>query len=348
MSYLINLASILASLCFFVAAGVNFLWVYRSTKERGARYDSSWELLTLFIAGFFIAYLLTGWHLILASVENGYDFMMVQIFLWTSVFIYLCARIFERTTGTLCHDIDQKSRMEREILALASYPQTNPNPIIELDCDGHVVFLNESAKRTFPRLQVTGHPQQVFEGVTKLRKKLLKFGQITREVRLRDGSEFSQTVQYLPVECRFRIHLVNMTELRRTREELKGAQETYREFIDHLPVGVYRDTPGSTGHFLEANEAIAAIFEADSKEQFMAGKVSDLYQDAKDRAVFSDLISKQGYVKDMVLQMKTLKGRPFLMKLTAIARKNKKGEVLFFDGIVQDMTAIGTPPPCKC
>jgi len=344
MGLVINLASISISLCFFLAASVIFFWVYRRTKDRCTGRGSSWEVLMVFIAGFFVAYLLVGWHLIQASTENGYDFMVVQIFLWTSIFVYVCARIFENTAGTLCHDIDQKLTMEREILALASYPQTNPNPIIELDCEGRVVFLNDSAKRTFPRLKSTGHPQQVFEGVTKLRTKLLKLGKITREVKLRDGSAFLQTVQYLSVECRFRIYLIDITELRWAREELRGAQETYREFINHLPVGVYRNTPGPAGHFLEANDAIAAIFEADSKEQFMKVKVSELYQDPKQRVVFSDLISSQGFVKDMQLQMRTLKGRPFTMKLTAIAKKDRKGKILYFDGIVQDVTSIGTPP----
>lgn len=117
----------------------------------------------------------------------------------------------------------------------------------------------------------------------------------------------------------------------------KGNCEKYQTLIDNLPVGVYRNTPGPQGHFLEANPAIIAMFEADSKEEFMKHNVSDLYQDPTKRKLFVEKISIYGFVKNEELELITLKGKKILCSITATKNAYQDGSV-YFDGIIEDIT----------
>ena len=48
------------------------------------------------------------------------------------------------------------------------------------------------------------------------------------------------------------------------KEHIEDSKK-YEDLINNLSVGVYRNTPGPEGHFLEVNPAMISIFEADSK-----------------------------------------------------------------------------------
>ena len=67
-----------------------------------------------------------------------------------------------RITGTLSagEDITEWKKAEAEKTNLATFPQLNPNPIVEVDLSGKVHFLNPAAERLFPDLRRLGpaHP----------------------------------------------------------------------------------------------------------------------------------------------------------------------------------------------
>lgn len=113
--------------------------------------------------------------------------------------------------------------------------------------------------------------------------------------------------------------------------------ESYRNLIENLPVGVFRNTPGPTGHFVEANPTIIRMFEADSREEFLKHNVSDLYLNLSDRSAFSEKLVKQGLVQNEELHLKTLKGKTIWGSVTAIAIKTENGEI-YFDGVIIDIT----------
>ena len=58
------------------------------------------------------------------------------------------------------NNITARKRAEEEMERLASFPTLNPNPIVEVDLEGRVQYLNPAAERLFPDLQQTGpaHP----------------------------------------------------------------------------------------------------------------------------------------------------------------------------------------------
>ena len=113
--------------------------------------------------------------------------------------------------------------------------------------------------------------------------------------------------------------------------------QRYADLVDSLPIGVYVNTPGEEGHFLEANAAMIKMFEANSKEDFLKHSVVDLYQTPEDRKKFSDKMLRQGFVTGEELVLKTLKGRPIWGSVTAVKKTDEKGNV-YFDGTIEDIT----------
>jgi len=94
---------------------------------------------------------------------------------------------------------------------------------------------------------------------------------------------------------------------------INASTSRYETLVNMLPVGVYRNTAGPKGHFLEANPTMIAMAGADSKEEFMKHTVSDLYQDPVKRAIFSEKLIREGLVTNEEIELVSLKGR----KMTA-------------------------------
>ncbi|MFA6338625.1 MAG: PAS domain S-box protein [Candidatus Paceibacterota bacterium] len=126
-------------------------------------------------------------------------------------------------------------------------------------------------------------------------------------------------------------------EIEKSEGEKIESFEKYQTLINNLSIGVYRNTPGPQGHFLEANPAIISLFEADSKEEFLKHNVSDLYQYPEKRALFAKKLLKQGLVKDEELELITLKGKKITGSITAVMKKDKEGNI-YFDGTIEDIT----------
>ncbi|MFQ5611426.1 MAG: PAS domain S-box protein [Anaerolineae bacterium] len=133
------------------------------------------------------------------------------------------------------------------------------------------------------------------------------------------------------------ISVRDISERKQTTAGLLESRQRYKDLVDNLPVGVYRNTPGPEGRFLEANPAIIAMFEAESREEFLQHNVSDLYQNPARRQELSQKLLEFGYIREEELKLKTLKGRSLWGAVTAIMKKDPTGQV-YFDGIIEDIS----------
>jgi diguanylate cyclase (GGDEF)-like protein/PAS domain S-box-containing protein len=80
------------------------------------------------------------------------------------------------------------------------------------------------------------------------------------------------------------------------------------------------------------------MFGYDSKYDFMAINVADLYQHPKDRARFNKKMLTREFVHNEELQLKKKNGTPFIGSVSAVAVKDEHGKVKYYDGIIEDIT----------
>jgi len=131
----------------------------------------------------------------------------------------------------------------------------------------------------------------------------------------------------------------DITERKRAEKALRESEEKFRTITENINVGIYRNTPGPQGCFLEANPAIVSIFGYDSREEFIHVKVSELYHDPDRRQLFNGKMLVDGFVRDEEILLKRKDGTPFWGSITAVAIKDETGEVKYYDGIIEDITA---------
>ena len=117
---------------------------------------------------------------------------------------------------------------------------------------------------------------------------------------------------------------------------LRESEEKYRTITGNLNVGIYRCSPG--GKFLEVNPAMFKMFGYKNKEEFLKIDVSSLYQNKKDREKFINKLLKEGLIKNEELRLKKKDGTSMICSDTAIAVRDQKGEILYFDGVVDDIS----------
>ncbi|MGC1120245.1 MAG: PAS domain S-box protein [Candidatus Methanofastidiosia archaeon] len=130
----------------------------------------------------------------------------------------------------------------------------------------------------------------------------------------------------------------DITKQKMTLEALRESEEKYRSLTTNLNVGVYRNTSGARGRFIEANPAIVKMFGYINREEFLGLSVADLYQNPEARDMFNKKILKEGFVKDEELNLKKKDGSPFVGSVSAVAVMDSKGKILFYDGIIEDIS----------
>jgi diguanylate cyclase (GGDEF)-like protein len=108
---------------------------------------------------------------------------------------------------------------EEVLMRLASFPELNPNPILEVNLAGVITYINPAAIQQFPNLQDIGssHPilEHIFDTVSKLQDGSKDF--LVREVEF-DGHIYEQFVHLIPGNDLIRSYVTDVTERRRSQE----------------------------------------------------------------------------------------------------------------------------------
>jgi PAS domain S-box-containing protein len=131
----------------------------------------------------------------------------------------------------------------------------------------------------------------------------------------------------------------DITARKEMEKALKLAEEKYRGIFDNAVEGIFQSSPD--GRFLSVNPALARIFGYGSPEEMLAG-ITDisrqLYVEPQRRADYSKVMQEAGFVKGFEAQMYRQDGSRILVSINARAVKDEAGEVLYYEGFLQDVT----------
>ncbi len=131
---------------------------------------------------------------------------------------------------------------------------------------------------------------------------------------------------------------LNKAEHEKVDEALRESEEKYRSLVENVNFGIYRNTGGPHGRFLQANPAIARMFGYDSVEEFMKVPVSSLYQDPEERKHFIDEASQNGFLRDKAIRLKKKDGTHIVGSCTSKIQYNNDGSIKWIDGVIEDIT----------
>ncbi|MGE5894838.1 MAG: transporter substrate-binding domain-containing protein [bacterium] len=141
-----------------------------------------------------------------------------------------------RSVG-MVHDITERKRAKERIAHLASFPEMNPNPIVETDPEGRTTYINPAMREQFPDLPMTGTSHPLLSNWPVIKA---GYGDGNKSFLFLEaeagGKVFYQTVYYARQLNLIRIHLSDITDRKRAEEELRNysllLEQSNRELQD--------------------------------------------------------------------------------------------------------------------
>jgi two-component system sensor histidine kinase/response regulator len=130
-----------------------------------------------------------------------------------------------------------------------------------------------------------------------------------------------------------------IAERKRVEKELRQAEEKYRSIFENAVDGIFQTTP--EGQYLSVNPALACIYGYETPEELMRSLTDisgQLYVDASRRDEFVRLLHQHNTVTGFESQVYRLDGKVIWITETARAVRDRSGTLLYYEGIVEDIT----------
>lgn len=260
---------------------------------------------------------------------------------------------------TVLNDVTVRRRDEEALRQseekLSDLAELMPQMIYEIHKDGRLSFANREG---FRRLGISEDEYKKGINVSnvfptdehpKLRRNIEK---VAREgsshgneyvMFRKDGIMIPVLIYSVPVarngeHVGFRGIIIDITERKRTEEELKRAEEKYRAIFENAVVGILRTTPD--GRMLSANPYLARMHGYSSPEEMLA-EVTDtwrLYVDPQVRERLMEILETHGSTENFQTERYRRNGSTIWTSMTPWVVRDSKGKILYIEGTLQDIT----------
>jgi PAS domain-containing protein len=131
-------------------------------------------------------------------------------------------------------DITEQKKTEKNLSRLASFPELNPSPIIEINLEGNITYLNPASRNNFPDLNENSSYHPVLDPFKKHFERL-KNGEIDNysvEIKI-DNKYFIQRGRLLLENGVIRIFNIDITQQKQTEELIKEKNKDITDSINY-------------------------------------------------------------------------------------------------------------------
>lgn len=193
-------------------------------------------LLPFLVAGSFVLLDLfadlaadTEFHFTLSHIFMDLALVLVTGFL--ALRGYRHATALERANRSLQHAIEERQRAETRVQHLASFPQLNPNPVLEVDGSGNISYCNAAGDEMLAQLGAgfasrTALPDDLAKVLQEFDP--AKKPKIRHELEVGNAT-FEALVHAIPAFNATRIYAHDITARKRAEAALREANERLQE-----------------------------------------------------------------------------------------------------------------------
>lgn len=128
----------------------------------------------------------------------------------------------------------------------------------------------------------------------------------------------------------------DITEEKNAIDALRQSEQKYKDFFNSTSDMAFAITP--EGVFIDINDAGLKLLGFESKEEALANNVRDFYVDIAERTELIKEIYGKGHVVGRQVKFKTKKGEPLEVAITARAKMDDSGQILYHEGIVHNIS----------
>src|SRR5882672_1053840 len=130
-----------------------------------------------------------------------------------------------------------------------------------------------------------------------------------------------------------------IVQRKQVEQELRQAEAKYRSIFENAVDGIFQTTP--EGQYLSVNPALACIYGYETPDELMRSLTDigeQLYVDTSRRAEFIRLLHAHNTVTGFESQVYRRDGKVIWITETARAVRAENGALLYYEGIVEDIT----------
>ncbi|RME00213.1 MAG: PAS domain S-box protein, partial [Calditrichaeota bacterium] len=121
------------------------------------------------------------------------------------------------------------------------------------------------------------------------------------------------------------------------QELIQKSEQKYRSIFQNIAEGIYQSTVD--GKFITVNPALVQMLGYDSEQEVLSLKLpDDLYVDPLDRDRLAEMVTEQGTLKNVEIRLKRKDGTPIRVLMNDRAVTDGKGNVLYFEGTLENIT----------
>ncbi len=115
------------------------------------------------------------------------------------------------------------------------------------------------------------------------------------------------------------------------------SENRYRSVVDNSPYGIYR--VAFDGRFLTVNPALCAIL-GYTEDELLSINIGDLYECPEERTQIVEGYEQRDPGAPLELRWRRKDGTSITTRVWAYAERGPSGRIVFFDGYVEDVTAL--------
>jgi PAS domain S-box-containing protein len=130
-----------------------------------------------------------------------------------------------------------------------------------------------------------------------------------------------------------------------SNQKVEECEKRYRTLGQYMNLGFYRSTADLPGHFVWGNTALINLLGYNSMLELQGINVIELFTDHDMRKELLDELKRNGFVKKKILSLRRKDSRPIDVTVTAVAEFDDKGEIVFINGVVQDISEATSEIP---
>ncbi len=133
------------------------------------------------------------------------------------------------------------------------------------------------------------------------------------------------------------VQILDIGESKQAEEALRESESRYRTLFEGVPVGLYRTAPD--GRILDANPELVKMLGYPDRKSMLAINAKDVYVNPQDRKQWETIMDdSDGIVSSIEYRMKRCDGEIIWVQDTVRVVIDSKGQVLFYEGGLQDIT----------
>jgi len=257
----------------------------------------------------------------------------------------------------ILRDITERKQAEEKLAWLASFPELNPSPVVEVDLAGDsIYYLNPAARELFPDLATSGLQHPWLAGVQSIAETMRAAGTrfALREV-LMGESCYQQSLSFDFKDQRVRVYGINITPRKRAQEALKKLNEELerrvaertaelqemfsyaRSLLEASLDPLVAISPD--GKITDVNHATELVTGAD-REQLIGSSFSSCFTEPEKASKGYQKVLSEGLVRDYPLTIRHASGRTTEVLYNATVYLNKAGQIQGVFAAARDVTEL--------